>query len=74
MAELGAEDGAELIANGSNFIRGYDPRTGAELWRLGGSSKITAPTLMLIGDADYELRRMVNGRAFYALPAPPGRA
>ena len=23
--------------------------------------------LMLIGDADYELRRMVNGRAFYAL-------
>lgn len=35
---------AELIANGSNFIRGYDPATGAELWRLGGSSKITAPT------------------------------
>jgi carboxymethylenebutenolidase len=29
--------------------------------------KITAPVLMLIGDADYELRRMVNGRAFYAL-------
>ena len=28
---------------------------------------ITAPTLMLIGDADYELRRMVNGRAFYTL-------
>ena len=34
----------ELITNGSNFIRAYDPRTGAELWRLGGSSKITAPT------------------------------
>jgi len=34
----------ELITNGSNFIRGYDPRTGRELWRLGGSSKITAPT------------------------------
>ena len=30
-------------------------------------AKITAPTLMMIGDADYELRRMVNGRAFYAL-------
>jgi carboxymethylenebutenolidase len=28
---------------------------------------ITTPVLMLIGDADYELRRMVNGRAFYAL-------
>lgn len=34
----------ELITNGSNFIRGYDPATGKELWRLGGSSKITAPT------------------------------
>jgi len=33
----------ELIANGSNFVRGYDPATGKELWRLGGSSKITAP-------------------------------
>jgi carboxymethylenebutenolidase len=29
--------------------------------------QIKAPVLMLIGDADYELRRMVNGRAFYAL-------
>jgi outer membrane protein assembly factor BamB len=35
---------AELITNGSNFIRGYDPTTGKELWRLGGSSHITAPT------------------------------
>ncbi len=36
--------GAELVTNAPNFIRGYDPRTGLELWRLGGSSKITAPT------------------------------
>jgi outer membrane protein assembly factor BamB len=36
--------GPELIANASNYIRGYDPRTGKELWRLGRSSKITAPT------------------------------
>ena len=35
---------AELVTNASNFIRGYDPDTGAERWRLGGSSKITAPT------------------------------
>ena len=34
----------ELVSNASNFIRGYDPKTGRELWRLGGSSKITAPT------------------------------
>jgi outer membrane protein assembly factor BamB len=36
--------GDELVTNASNYIRGYDPRTGRELWRLGGSSKITAPT------------------------------
>ena len=35
---------AELVTNASNFIRGYNPDTGEELWRLGGSSKITAPT------------------------------
>ena len=36
--------GPELVTNASNFIRGYDARTGRERWRLGGSSKITAPT------------------------------
>jgi len=36
--------GAELITNASNFVRGYDPKSGRELWQLGGSSKITAPT------------------------------
>ena len=42
--------GVELIANASNYIRGYDPRTGTELWRLGGSSKITAPTPIFADD------------------------
>jgi outer membrane protein assembly factor BamB len=37
-------NGPVLLTNASNFIRGYDPGTGKELWRLGGSSKITAPT------------------------------
>jgi outer membrane protein assembly factor BamB len=41
---------AELVTNGSNFVRGYDPATGKELWRLGGSSKITAPTPVYSGD------------------------
>ena len=36
--------GPQLVTNAANFIRGYDPATGKELWRLGGSSKITAPT------------------------------
>jgi outer membrane protein assembly factor BamB len=41
---------AELVTNASNFIRGYDPDTGAERWRLGGSSKITAPTPVFSGN------------------------
>ena len=39
-----------LITNSPNFIRGYDPETGKELWRLGGSSKITAPTPVFSDD------------------------
>ena len=34
----------ELVTNASNFIRGNDPLSGKEIWRLGGNSKITAPT------------------------------
>ena len=30
-------------------------------------ARISAPVLMLIGDADFELRRIVNGRAFFSL-------
>ena len=42
--------GEELVTNASNFIRGYDPRTGKELWRLGRSSRITAPTPIFADD------------------------
>ena len=36
--------GAELIVNGGNFARGYDPRTGSERWRIASGSPIAAPT------------------------------
>jgi outer membrane protein assembly factor BamB len=52
-------DGAQVVTNASNFIRGYDARTGRELWRLGGSSKITAPTPILAND----LIVVASGRA-----------
>jgi outer membrane protein assembly factor BamB len=35
---------AELVTQGTKFIRGYDPQTGRELWRLSGNSEITIPT------------------------------
>jgi outer membrane protein assembly factor BamB len=50
---------AELVTNASNFVRGYDPDTGVERWRLGGSSKITAPT-PVFGDG---LFVVASGRA-----------
>lgn len=34
----------EIVTNGSNFIASYQADNGRELWRLGGSSQITAPT------------------------------
>jgi len=40
----------ELILNGSNRIMGYDPKSGKQLWRLGDSSNITAPTPIFDGD------------------------
>jgi len=48
----------QLVTNASKFIRGYDPLTGKELWRLGGSSLITAPTPIFSDD----LIVVVSGR------------
>jgi outer membrane protein assembly factor BamB len=50
---------AELVTNASNFVRGYDPETGRERWRLGRSSKITAPTPVFSND----LVIVASGRA-----------
>lgn len=43
-------NGVELITNGADWMHGYDPRTGSELWRLPGSSKNTTPTPVVAGD------------------------
>jgi len=40
----------ELVTNAPNAVRAYDPATGKELWHLGGSSKITAPTPIFTSD------------------------
>jgi outer membrane protein assembly factor BamB len=34
----------ELITNATNAVRGYDPMTGKELWRLTGNPEVTATT------------------------------
>jgi outer membrane protein assembly factor BamB len=44
------KDRTVLVTNAPNYIRGCDPETGKELWRLGGSSKITTPTPVFAED------------------------
>ena len=41
---------AELITTGAKAVRGYDPLTGKELWRLGPMSEITTPTPIVAHD------------------------
>jgi outer membrane protein assembly factor BamB len=43
----------ELITNGTKAIRGYDPQTGKELWRLTPNSEITTPTPVVAHDLIY---------------------
>jgi outer membrane protein assembly factor BamB len=40
----------EVITNGSKAIRGYDPMTGKELWRLTPNSEVTTPTPFVAQD------------------------
>jgi outer membrane protein assembly factor BamB len=54
----GAAGAPELVTNAPKFIRGYDPATGKELWRLGRSSNITAPTPVF----DQDLIVVMSGR------------
>jgi outer membrane protein assembly factor BamB len=34
----------ELVTNAAQYARGYDPKTGAELWRLAKKSEVTVPS------------------------------
>jgi outer membrane protein assembly factor BamB len=34
----------EIVTNAAQYARGYDPKTGAELWRLAKKSEVTVPT------------------------------
>jgi outer membrane protein assembly factor BamB len=43
----------ELVTNGTKAIRGYDPQTGKELWRLTPNSEITTPTPVVAHELIY---------------------
>jgi len=67
---LAAKRPADVAAIVSYYGHFQDPNA-AEPQQLFSTAPevraIVAPMLMLIGDADFELRRFVNGRAFYTL-------
>jgi outer membrane protein assembly factor BamB len=45
-------DRTDLVTNGGKFIRGHDPRTGRELWRLGDhATQVKVPSPIAAGDA-----------------------
>jgi outer membrane protein assembly factor BamB len=44
---------AEIVTNGTRAIRGYDPATGKELWRLGPNSEVATPTPIFAHDLIY---------------------
>jgi outer membrane protein assembly factor BamB len=58
---------AELIANGSKAIRGYDPATGKELWRLTPNSEITTPTPFVAHDLIYVTSGYAPIQPIYAI-------
>jgi outer membrane protein assembly factor BamB len=43
----------ELVTNAAQYARGYDPKTGSELWRLAKKSEVTIPTPVVGNDLLY---------------------
>jgi outer membrane protein assembly factor BamB len=59
----------ELITAGTKYVRGYDPMTGAELWRLGKNSEITVPTPIVSDGLIYVTSGYPPIRPIYAVRA-----
>jgi outer membrane protein assembly factor BamB len=57
----------ELITNGSKAIRGYDPLTGKELWRLTPNSEITTPTPFVARDLIFVTSGYAPVQPIYAI-------
>ena len=54
----------QLVVNGTNYVRGYDPATGAEIWRCGGLSHnvVASPVFadgMLFAASSYEKQALL---------------
>jgi outer membrane protein assembly factor BamB len=57
----------EVVTNGSKAIRGYDPATGKELWRLTPNSEVTTPTPFVAHDLIYVTSGYAPIQPIYAI-------
>ncbi len=58
---------AELITTGAKAVRGYDPLTGKELWKLGPMSEITTPTPFVAHDLIFVTSGYAPVQPIYAI-------
>ena len=57
----------ELITNGGNYARGYDPLTGRELWKFADHAEVKVPTPFVANDVIYLSGGAPRGRAMTAI-------
>ncbi len=57
----------ELVTNATKYVRGYDPMTGRELWRLSGNPEITATTPLYAQDLIFICNSYHARKAIYAI-------
>jgi outer membrane protein assembly factor BamB len=57
----------EMVTSGSKYYRGYDPRTGKELWRLHDNSEVKVPSPVVANDLYYLTGGNPRGREFYVV-------
>lgn len=57
----------ELVTSGSLYYRGYDPRTGRELWRLKDDTQVKVPSPVIANDLFFLSGGNPRGRDFYAV-------
>ncbi len=58
---------AELVTNATKSIRGYDPLTGRELWRLSPNSETTIPTPIVAHDLIFVTNGYPKNQPIYAI-------
>lgn len=59
--------GELLVANGGNYIRGYDPANGEELWRFADDAEVKVPTPFAAGGKIIVAGGYPQGRPVYAI-------